>query len=336
MKQGINYFNEKKDDKYPFTYIDIGAMGGIPLKWSCMLDIMNVIAFEPDQREFDKLKSDNNIRYLNHALNNRSEDLKYYITKGAGKSSILKPNVDLVSQYEDDERFQVIQEKIISSTRVKNLDSIIEENVIQDVDFIKLDTQGSELSILQGGQTKLMSMIFGAQIEVEFVEMYKQQPLFRNIDDFMDNEGFSLIDLRRQYWKRRDYYNYRGKGQLIFGDALYFKKISLFRKELSGMQDKSHGKSKIFKSILICMVYKMFDYAVAVTKVGLDLGYLNNIECEKAISEIKRDSLKGTFLNSRIYAMIHNRISSLLQKYKPRSYLGWADGDREIGNIKDI
>lgn len=336
MKQKINYFIDKIDDKYPFTYVDVGAMGGIPLKWGCILDAMKVIAFEPDQREFDKLKSNNNINYMNYALHNRSEDLKYYITKGAGKSSVLKPNVDVISQYEDDDRFRVIHEEIIPSTRVRNLDSVIEENYIQDVDFIKLDTQGSELLILQGGQRKLMPMIFGAQIEVEFVEMYKQQALFRNIDDFMDNEGFSLIDLRRAYWKRRDYYNYRGKGQLIFGDALYFKKINLFCQELSGMQDKSCGKSKIFKSILICMVYKMFDYAVAVMKVGLDLGYLNKIEYEKGISEIQRDSFKGIFLNSYIYARIYSKINSLLQKYKPRSYLGWADGDREIGNIKDI
>ena len=336
MKQIINYFHEKIDDNFPFTYIDVGAMGGIPLKWSCMLDIMNVIAFEPDQREFSKLKSENNIKYLDYVLNDRQEDLKYYITRDAGKSSVLKPNIDILSQYENDERFQVIEEEIISSERIRNLDCVIEENSIKDVDFIKLDTQGSELRILQGGQRRLVPMIFGAQIEVEFVEMYKQQPLFRNIDEFLDNEGFALIDLRRQYWKRRDYYNYRGKGQLIFGDALYFKKLEHFCQELSGIEDKSYGKAKIYKSILVCMVYEMFDYAVAVAKVGLDLGYLDEIEYEKTISEIKRDSFKGMFYNSQIYAWVYSKIKSLLQKYKPRSYLGWADSDGEIGNIKDI
>lgn len=334
MKQGINYFIDKIEDKYPFTYIDVGAMGGVPLKWNCMLDAMKIIAFEPDPREFNKLKG-NNIKYLNYALHDKSEDLKFYITKSRGKSSVLKPNAGVLSQYEDEERFQVIREEVIPSTRVRNLDSVIEENYIQDVDFIKLDTQGSELFILQGGQ-KLIPMIFGTQIEVEFIEMYKRQPLFRNIDEFMDNEGFSLIDLRRAYWKRKVYYNYRGKGELIFGDALYFKKINVFCQELSGVQDKSYGKSKISKSILICMVYRMFDYAVAIAKVGLELGYLNKIEYENAISEIKRSSPKGIFLNSHIYAKIYSRINSLLKKFKPRSYLGWADGDHEIGNIKDI
>jgi FkbM family methyltransferase len=336
MKQGIRYFVNKRDGKYPFTYMDVGAMGGVPLKWSYIFDVMRVIGFEPDRREFGKLKNDNNVKYLNYALHKTSQDLKYYITQTSGKSSFLRPNSGLLSQYVDADRFKVIQEKCIPATRVRNLNSVIEENCVQDVDFIKLDTQGSELMILQGGQEKLIPMIFGTQIEVEFVEMYERQPLFRDVDDFMDSKGFSLIDLRRAYWKRKNFYDYRGKGQLIFGDALYFKKIDIFRQELLGRGDTCYGKCKIFKSILICMVYRLLDYAVAVADVGLELGYLNKTEYENAISEIKRDSFLGLFLNARLYTRIYGIVNSLLQKIKPRSYLGWADSDREIGNIVDI
>ncbi len=58
-------------------------------------------------------------------------------------------------------------------------------------------------------------------------------------------------------------------------------------------------------------------------------------ECEKAISEIKRYSLKGIPMHFHFNRKFYNIISTVLKKFKPRSYLGWADGDREIGNIKD-
>jgi FkbM family methyltransferase len=335
MKKSFAYFINRIRDKYPFTYIDVGAMGGLPLKWGHMLNSMQVIAFEPDPREYSKLKSSANVKYYNYALHEKSKDLKYFITEGAGKSSVYKPNLDIVSHYEDADRFRIIKEAIIPSERVSSLDKVIEENAIPDADFIKLDTQGSELPILQGGSEKLLPMIFGSQIEVEFIEMYKNQPLFRNIDDFMNSNGYSLIDLRRAYWKRKDYYNYRGKGQLIFGDALYFKQIETLGKELSRIDDSEYGNSKIIKCILVCLIYKMFDYAMAVAHAGRDLGYLNSREHGNTVQEIKRSSCKGGLLNSRLYASIYSRINSLSLKFRPMSYLGWADGDHDIGNIKD-
>jgi len=101
----VKYIVSKIEDKYHYTLMDIGAMGGIPEKWKEIVDDIKIIAFEPDKREFSKLKNSKNIIYLNYALYNKSEDLKYYITKNPGKSSIFKPCLTTLSQYEDVERF---------------------------------------------------------------------------------------------------------------------------------------------------------------------------------------------------------------------------------------
>jgi len=334
--KNYKFFIDNVDDKHRFIFIDVGAMGGIPLKWSGMMGAMKVIAFEPDLREFYKLKSNDKIKYLNYVLHDKSEDLKYYITAGHGNSSIFKPNVDILSQYDDEERFQVIKESVISSTRVRNLDSIIEEDDLADIDFIKIDTQGSELNILKGAQKKVIPKILGIQIEVEFIEMYKNQPVFRDVDEFMDKNGLQLMDLRRFYWKRKDFCNYNGKGQLIFGDALYFKKLNVLFQGLSEINDKLYGRSKIFKSILTCLVYKMFDYAVSIANLGLRLKYFNKDECESVISEIQKYSAKGNFLDFCLNFKLYDMISLILKKVKSRSYSKWAHSDREIGNVKDI
>ena len=336
MKPVIRFLSHKIDRAHPITYLDVGAMGGIPHKWKSLSEMMKVIAFEPDPREFAKLQNNDRIQYLNYALYDKSCDLNYYIARESGKSSILRPNKKFLSVYENEERFHILKEEHIPSARVKSLDIIAEEFNIVDVDFIKLDTQGSELYILRGGEKYILPAAFGAQIEVEFSEMYERQPLFRDVDEFMEKRGFSLIDLRRAYWKRKDFNNYRGKGQLIFGDALYLKHPGHFFNELSKTKDVFYVKSKIFKSVLICLTYRMFDYAISLIKSGMEFGYLNPSEAERSVKEIIKSAPQGIILNSRIYALIYSLAKQFVKKLRPRSHLGWADGDHEIGNIEDI
>ncbi len=337
MKDGLKTLLKRIDEEYPLTLIDVGAMGGIPAKWDVGRDVMQIFAFEPDEREFSKLLLEKScIRYLNYVLHSTSEDLTFYITKAPGKSSIFRPNERLLEQYEDKERFQIIREERIPARRVKDFDSVIEEYAIGDVDFVKLDTQGSELSILKGGQQRLMPKIFGAQIEVEFLELYSNQSLFHDVHMFMHQNGFQLIDLRRAYWKRKDYHDYKGKGALIFGDALYFKKIEVLLEECSQDQDRLRAKSKILKSIVVCVVYKMYDYAVALATMAHKNEYLPRDDYEMVISEIKKCSQKNMgssfFLPPRLYYVMQR----LLRKFKSKSYLGWADGDAQIGNVDDV
>jgi len=337
MRKQIKSLADMITKQYRFVFVDVGAMGGLPRKWLPLANYMDVIGFEPDLREFNMLVNRNNtgIKYFNYALSDKSSNFVYYITQGHGKSSIYKPNTDILSHYEDAQRFCVIKEDRLTSSRVKGLDFLFEENFVNDLDFIKLDTQGSELLILKGGEEKAIPKIFGMQIEIEFIEMYKGQPLFRHVDEFLDAKGFTLIDLRRQYWKRKDYYQYRGKGQLIFGDALYFKKIDVFFNEMSMLKDKECVRAKVLKSIIVCVVYKMFDYAVSLAKLGAKHDYFDVDECKKVISMIKNLSQKGVPLGMHL-GKIYPLVNLILKKFKPPSYLGWADGDPEIGNVKDV
>lgn len=224
MKPIFKLIVDKIKKDYIFTLADVGAMGGYSKKWDFMANAMNVLAFEPDEREFNKLKNSDNVTYFNCALYNKSQELKFYITKGHGISSIYKPNLSLLAQFENIERFHIEKVETLPPAKVNALDSIVKDNAIKEIDFIKLDTQGSELQILEGCLNIVIPKAFGMQIEVEFIEIYKNQPLFRDVDEFMYRCGFQLVDIRRQYWKRKDYYDYEGKGQLIFGDALWVLK----------------------------------------------------------------------------------------------------------------
>ena len=62
---------------------------------------------------------------------------------------------------------------------------------------MKIDAQGSELNILEGGEKFLKNNLIGLQIGVEFNEIYKGQPLFNSMDSFIRNNlGLQLWDLQ--------------------------------------------------------------------------------------------------------------------------------------------
>ena len=45
-------------------------------------------------------------------------------------------------------------------------------------------------------QHTLTRSIFGVEVEVEFIEMYRDQLLFKKVDSFMSERGFHLFDLK--------------------------------------------------------------------------------------------------------------------------------------------
>jgi FkbM family methyltransferase len=324
------------DGAYPLTLIDVGAMGGFPKKWRPVSRDIRVIAFEPDSREFAKLRSDGSIKYLNCALNDKSEELKMFITRRHGNSSLFKPNQQRLREFNDAERFEVVDVITLPAGKVKTLDQIAGENQLIDADFIKIDTQGTELRILRGGQNKVIPRVFGAEIEVEFMQMYEDQPLFREIDAYMNGQGFELIDLRRAFWKRKDFSDYRGKGQLICGDALYFRGIEVFYRELEAWPDMGHRRSKVIKAAVICLIYGMYDYAVSLIKAGQERGHLTMEESEAVIGDIKRYVRRGIFSGVHLNRFVYKAFNFLLRNLRPPSYLGWADSDQEMGNVKAI
>ena len=58
-------------------------------------------------------------------------------------------------------------------------------------DFFKIDVQGAELAVFQGGERVLRNALL-AQTEVEFVELYENQPLFADVDILLRSYGFQF------------------------------------------------------------------------------------------------------------------------------------------------
>ena len=65
-----------------------------------------------------------------------------------------------------------------------SLDYLLEENKIKPIDYISLDTQGSELDIIKGGINTLNKNIVAIELEVSLIEFYENGSSFFEINKF--------------------------------------------------------------------------------------------------------------------------------------------------------
>ena len=238
----------------PISMVDIGASGGIHSRWKKFTPNLKSVLFEPDPREFESLRSMNEQQMivLNSGVSDVCGEIDFNLCRKQQVSSIYKPNFDVLDKFPNSERFEVVRTIKIT---VDTLDRLLTQNDITDVDVIKIDTEGHELPILKGSTNTLQNVI-ALELEVGFLPIRQNQPVFSELDAFVTSAGFELFDLKRYFWKRKcDQQNGRGKGQIVFGEALYFRNPEIVC-SLEGIT-----AAKIVRAIFVYMSYGYFDLA---------------------------------------------------------------------------
>ena len=119
------------------------------------------------------------------------------------------------------------------------------------------------MDILQGGRNIINDNILGIQIEAEFKQLYKSQPLFAEIDsDIREKFNFELFDIKKHYWKYKEgQYIGSSKGQVIFTDLLYFRDSYEFPKWCDRFSD-TEAITKIVMACFMSILYGYHDYAL--------------------------------------------------------------------------
>lgn len=243
--------------KNPIVLVDVGAGGHFnkTLKNLINRNLMKLIAFEPQVDTFNSTLNRNNIQFFDIALFNKEASMPFFITHNKQCSSLLKPNYKLLQLFSNIEDFKI---ETTSNILTKRLDTVLDENGINDVDLLKIDVQGVAYEVLEGS-VRVLENTYAIEVETEFVQLYEQEKLFPEIHNFLTAKNFVLIDMRRHFWKYKDLKNYFNiRGQLIFCDALYFKNVDWFSVEID--------YNKLIKSIFVFLLYNRADYAYEVFK----------------------------------------------------------------------
>jgi FkbM family methyltransferase len=93
------------------------------------------------------------------------------------------------------------------------LDTWAEHNNIEHVDFLWLDTQGTELSILQASP-RTLSTVRVIFTEVEFIEAYAGQPQRDEVIAWVESQGFTCV---------ANDFNENSTGTVFFGNVMFVR-----------------------------------------------------------------------------------------------------------------
>lgn len=249
---------KKTDSLLEFQIIEIGAhpYEGKEEPFYQILDYFpksKIYAFEINENECDKLNnsSKSGVKYFPYALGQKDEEIKFYETKHPMCSSTYEPNEELLKIYNN---LEVASLKGISKIKTTSLDRFLKKEKINSIDFIKIDIQGGEMNVFKGARESLKNTLMVIS-EVEFIPIYKNQPLFGDINSFLNKEDLifhkflglagrclSPIILNK---------NKNFATQHIWSDAIFIKNI---------LNLKKLDKSQLLKSAVFCFLYGSPDF----------------------------------------------------------------------------
>ena len=119
--------------------------------------LSEIIGFEIEKDACDEMnsKAAKGIKYYPHALGEKNEKRKLYITEHPMCTSLYKPIETLPKLYQN---LQFMNLKKQTEIETITLDTFAEQYSIEDIDFIKIDVQGAELDIFKGGKKLLKNL----------------------------------------------------------------------------------------------------------------------------------------------------------------------------------
>jgi FkbM family methyltransferase len=151
------------------------------------------LCFEVDEQLCARLNQTavSGMEFHPFALGGRNGKRTFYTTAHPMCASLFEPDERWADLYYN---LDVMRKTGSGSLDVITLEQFVTDKRIGAIDFIKADIQGAELEFLRGAGSALDSVLC-VVCEVEFVPLYKDQPLFADIDSWLRSRGFMLHKL---------------------------------------------------------------------------------------------------------------------------------------------
>jgi len=253
---------------------DYGSKG-----WHLFAPNLTILGFDADEEACNLANAEIEARQVNWAeshiplaLWNTIGKQTLYVTKDPGCSSLYPPNESYMERFNG--YIDLIQLNRTIEVETTTLDTFCQSQNIKEIDFIHLDVQGGELSVLEGASEILDRSILAVYSEVEFTDIYVNQPLFGDIDVFLRNKNFTLFDLivsmGRAVRKTSPITSPNRRGSLVSADAFYLR--DLMRPNLN---THLQTPERILKLACIADVMDYTDYALELLEY-LTLNYGND------------------------------------------------------------
>ena len=186
---------------HPIEVLDVGCRGECPPELAGLSPCISYTGLEADIDECTRLQKSRlpfaRASFLPFAVSGRAGKALLRVNREPGTSSFL-PVDPMFRERFGGEAYETLKTRVLRTTTLDNLAKL---KHVPQPDFLKIDTQGTELQILAGGR-RMLQKVSLVEIEVEFEAIYQGQSLFHHVNDFMLQAGAKLY-IDRGKSKRR-------------------------------------------------------------------------------------------------------------------------------------
>jgi len=183
----------------PPVLVDVGASGGVHPEWRSFARYSIGVGFEPDSREIGALASAkrqfrkwiycNKLAVADPSPDGQSE---FYLTESPFCSSTLKPDTEALQDWAFSSLFNIREMKRVGAT---TLPGLLEENGLSRVDWLKCDTQGTDLRLFLSLRKEMRQHVLAVEFEPGLIDAYCGEDKFHQVLAAMDDEPFWLARL---------------------------------------------------------------------------------------------------------------------------------------------
>lgn len=262
--------------------VDIGANpidSDPPYKQMLANRLCTLVGFEPQTDAHASLNARKSSleTYLPYAVGDgKPATLK--VCQAPGMSSLFTPEPRVLGCFPLFSHFGTVLKEIPVETRT--LDSLSE---IDAIDFLKIDVQGSELAVFRNGTSRLANTV-AVQTEVSFIPLYKNQPVFGDVDLALRTLGFvphmfANINKRMILPVHSSDNPYASLNQLLEADVVYVRDFT--------RPDKMNSEQLKHLALVAHHCYASYDLAANCIHNLIAKGTLPNGSVEQYLAMIK-------------------------------------------------
>ena len=179
------------------TLVDVGASGRPPDVWLPIALCATYVGFDPDLREFSKVTSGTFRTECRIAAvvgpDEAAETAPLYLTRSPFCSSTLAPDPDALAPYLFADLFAVERQVNACATTLGK--ALTQAGLPPRIDWLKLDTQGTDLRILQSLSEEMAGQVLAVDVEPGLIDAYRDEDLFVKTHAHLVRHGYWLSNL---------------------------------------------------------------------------------------------------------------------------------------------
>ena len=220
-----NIYRSKINGDQP-TILDVGANRGQSIeRFTKIYHKPKIFAFEPNpevfKKTFEKYKDYNNIIVNNLGLAKNECTIPLNVTINSGNSSFYDLKKDSEWIKIRSKQFNTTPDNYVTKivdVKCTTLDKYCDQKKIENIDILKIDTQGFEDKVLLGSHDLIgRKKIKFIEVEIMFDEVYTRTMSFSDIENTLQ-DNYKLYGIDYQGFKNLS------EGYMFAIDALYIRK----------------------------------------------------------------------------------------------------------------